>query len=181
MGGADADSGRRSLRIVDSYAGFAGDSPILEPMWQRALAGERLDEELPVFASGQLWAFVDTGEEAQQRAWRGSPEEMARYYEEQRSTLRPGTFARLHLNQWQAGEEAFVTAEAWDACVDPRLAPLEPAMIDVDAQRLALSVGVDAATKGDAAAVVAVAREPDGRVRLCRPDLDAAQGRSVGA
>ena len=38
---------RRSLRIVDSYAGFAGDSPILEPIRQRALAGERLAEELP--------------------------------------------------------------------------------------------------------------------------------------
>lgn len=160
--------GRRSLRIVDSYAGFAGDSPILEPMWARALGGERLDEDLPIFASGKLWAYIDQGEEAQVRAWRGSPEEMEVYYAEQRSTLRPGTFARLHLNQWQAGEEAFVTAEAWDGCVDPRLTPLEPVMVSVDAQRLTLSVGVDAATKGDAAAVVAVARERDGRVRLCR-------------
>jgi len=152
---------RRSLRIVDSYAGFAGDSPILEPMWQRALRGERLADELPVFANGRLWAYVDSGEEAQQRAWRGSPEAAIGYYREQAETLRPGTFARLHLNQWQSGEEAFITAEEWDACIDPDLAPLLP-----HADRpLRLSVGVDAATKGDSAAVVAVAH--DGRrVRL---------------
>jgi hypothetical protein len=42
---------RRSLRIVDSYAGFTGDSPILEPMWSRALAGERIHDTLPTTAT----------------------------------------------------------------------------------------------------------------------------------
>ena len=115
---------RRSLRIVDSYAGFSGDSPILEPMWQRALAGERLDDELPIFATGRLWALIDQGEEAQERAWRGDPAGAVEYYAEQRATLRPGTYARLHLNKWQSGEEAFVTAEDWDACTNPELRPL---------------------------------------------------------
>jgi len=147
---------RRSLRIVDSYAGFAGDSPILEPMWARALAGERLDEELPIFANGRLWAYVDQGEEAQARAWLGDPDGLESYYAEQAATLRPGTFARLHLNQWQSGEEAFVTAEDWDACVVPELSPLLPRARD-----LTLSVGVDAAVKSDSAAVVAVARDGD--------------------
>jgi phage terminase large subunit-like protein len=152
---------RRSLRIVDSYAGFTGDSPILEPMWSRALAGERLAGELPIYASGRLWAFIDQGEEAQRRAWRGSPEAMSAYYAEQADTLRPGTFARLHRNVWQSGEEAFITAEEWDACVDPGVQPLLP---HVD-RSLRVSVGVDAATKGDCAAVVAVAYD-GGRLRL---------------
>jgi hypothetical protein len=59
---------RRSLRIVDSYAGFTGDAPVLEPLWQRALGGQRLDDELPIYATGRLWAFLDQGEEAQRRA-----------------------------------------------------------------------------------------------------------------
>lgn len=150
---------RRSLRIVDSYAGFAGDAPVLEPMWNRALAGERIHDELPIYANGKLWAYIDQGPEAQERCWLGDPAEMAGYYAEQAETLRPGTFARLHLNMWQSGEEAFVTAEDWDACVDPEAAPLTP--FD-DAP---LSVGVDVATKQDCAAVVAVTRERD-RVRL---------------
>ncbi len=89
---------------------------------------------------------------------------MAGYYEEQAATLRPGSFARLHLNRWQSGEEAFVTAEDWDACVDPSLKPLLPEQ----ARGLRLSVGLDAATKRDCAAVVAVAKLPDGRTRLVR-------------
>jgi hypothetical protein len=59
---------RRSLRIVDSYAGFTGDAPMLEPLWARALAGAQADPELPVFTNGRLWAFVDSGTEAQERA-----------------------------------------------------------------------------------------------------------------
>lgn len=154
--------GRRSIRIVDSYAGFAGDSPILEPMWARALGGKRIERKLPIYAAGRLWAFIDQGADAQRRAWRGSSHEFVGYYAEQAATLRPGTFARLHLNQWQSGEEAFVTAEQWDACVDPIATPLLPEQ----ANGLRLSVGIDAATKQDSAAAVAVARLPDGRVRL---------------
>lgn len=152
---------RRSLRIVDSYAGFAGDAPILEPMWQRALAGERLDDALPIYSNGKLWAFIATGEEAQAMCWLGDLDTMVDYYAEQRATLRPGTFNRLHLNQWQSGEEAFITAEDWDACIHKGLRPaLDRSEIDGP-----VYVGIDAATKHDCAAAVAVARE-GGRVRL---------------
>ncbi len=154
---------RRSLRIVDSYAGFTGDAPLLEPMWTRVLAGKRLDPRLPIFESGKTWAFVATGEEGQRLCWLGEPTEAEDYYAEQRETLRPGTFARLHLNLWQSGEEAFITAEEWDGCVDPGWRPLQP---DEDTEPpLRLSVGVDAATKHDCAAVVAVAHDGD-KVRL---------------
>jgi phage terminase large subunit-like protein len=154
---------RRSLRIVDSYAGFSGDSPVLEPLWARALAGRRIDEELPIFTNGKLWALIDQGPEAQARYWLGDdPAEMASYYEEQAASLRPGTFSRLHLNMWASGEEAFVTAEDWDGCVVRDLRPLLPEQ----AHHLRLSVGVDAATKGDCASVVAVAKQEDGLVQL---------------
>ena len=154
--------GPRSLRLVDSYAGFAGDSPILEPLWQRALAGKRLREELPIYSNGRLWAFIDTGERAQRRAWLGRSAEREAYYAEQAASLRPGTFARLHLNHWQSGEEAFIVSSDWDACVDPHARPLLPEQ----ARQFRLSLGVDAATKGDCAAIVAVAKERDGRLRL---------------
>ena len=138
---------RRSLRIVDSYAGFDGDAPVLEPIWQRALAGQRLSDDLPIFANGRLWAFIDQGEEAQRRGWLGDPAEMESYYAEQRASLRPGSFNRLHLNQWQSGEEAFVTASAWDACEVAERPPAGPGPV---------FLGLDAATKHDSAAVVAV-------------------------
>jgi phage terminase large subunit-like protein len=148
---------RRSLRIVDSYAGFTGDAPALEPLWERAIRGERLEGDLPIFTDGKLWAYVDQGEEAQERCWLGEPAEMVSYYEEQRKTLRPGTFNRIHLNQWQSSEEVFLTAEQWDACqiAEGRLRSTDGLVY----------VGLDAATKRDSTAVVAVAREGD-RVRL---------------
>ena len=153
---------RRSLRLVDSYAGFAGDAPVLEPLWARALSGERLDDDLPIYGAGRLWALIDQGEEARARYWLGDPAEMEAYYSEQRASLRPGTYARLHENRWASGEEAFLTAEDWDGCVVAGLAPLLPE----HARELRLSVGVDAATKGDCAAAAAVAKEKDGRIRL---------------
>jgi phage terminase large subunit-like protein len=161
---------RRSMRIVDSYAGFSGDSPLLEPMWERALAGKRLDRKLPIYANGKLWAFVATGEEGQRLCWLGEPAEAAAYYAEQKQTLRPGTYARLHLNQWQSGEEAFIEAESWDACVEPDWRPIGPNEVlwDEDGVRevpLRLSVGVDAAVKHDCSAVVAVAHDGE-KVRL---------------
>lgn len=150
---------RRSLRLVDSYAGFSGDSPVLEPMWQRALAGERLDEELPIYAAGGLWAYIDVGEEAQARAWLGDPSGMESYYAEQAASLRPGTYRRLHENRWAEGEEAFLEAAMWDACVDPEARPFLPD------KSVRVIVGVDAAQKRDTTAAVAVTREGD-RVRL---------------
>ncbi len=154
-----------SLRIVDSYAGFEGDAPVLSCLWKRALEGQRLDADLPIYCNGKLWAFIDQGEDAQVRAWLGDPAGMDAYYAEQRASLRPGTFARLHLNHWQSGEEAFVTAETYDQSVRRDLRPV------VSDSYLPIFVGVDAATRRDCAAVVAVARVKDGeevRYRLVR-------------
>ncbi len=146
---------RRSLRIVDSYAGFTGDSPILEPMWARALAGERLDDDLPIFSNGKLWAYIDQGEEAQERAWLGDPAGREDYYNEQRASLRSGTFARLHLNKWQAGAEDFIAAEDWDAITCEYEVPYQEPTVRA-------YIGVDAATKRDCAAVVAVGWDESG-------------------
>ncbi len=120
----------------------------------------------PIYSAGRLWAMIDTGEQAQRRAWLGASNEMAPYYREQAESLRPGTYAHLHLNAWQSGEEAFLTADDWDACVDSALSPLTPARFDSASRAFALSVGIDAATKQDSAAVVAVAHDGE-RIRLC--------------
>lgn len=150
---------RRSLRIVDSYAGFTGDSPILEPMWARAVAGDRLHDELPVFTNGKLWAFIDTGEEAQERAWLGTPADREDYYTEQRATLRLGTYNRLHLNMWQQGSEAFVSDEDWTAITARYDVPHR--VPDVRAY-----VGVDIGMKRDSSAVVAVGWDESGLLAL---------------
>ena len=43
------------------------------------------------------------------------------YYESQRRTLRPATFACLHRNEWTSSESRFIEPEVYDACVEPGL------------------------------------------------------------
>jgi hypothetical protein len=63
--------------------------------------------------------------------------------------LRPGTYLRLHRNQWAVAEETFITPEMWDPCVNqshrPSITTRDP-----------LFVGVDVGIKHDNAARVAV-------------------------
>lgn len=148
--------GRHSLRIIDSYAGFTGAAPILEPLWTRAIAGDPADPELPIYTTGRLWAYVDTGEEAQRRCWLGDPAGREPYYAEQRRSLRPGTFARLHENAWQSSAETFVTSEEWDATTWPNLTAIwrPPAEIPC-------FVGIDIGLKSDCSSVVTVIWDPD--------------------
>ena len=40
------------------------------------------------------------------------------YYKQQKRTLRPGAYQRLHLNQWGSGDDKFITEEMWRKIVD---------------------------------------------------------------
>jgi phage terminase large subunit-like protein len=77
----------------------------------------------------------------------------ARYYAEQARLLRPTTFDRLHRNQWTSGESKFITPEQYDRCEESSWGPLDPTTAHP------LWVGVDASTKRDSTAVVAVLRD----------------------
>ena len=72
------------------------------------------------------------------------------YYTEQRRSLRPTTYRRLHQNDWVTAESTFLTPELWDACVDPAHRPLLPSKDDAE------FVAVDVGLKSDNAAVVRV-------------------------
>lgn len=132
--------------LVVSYAGFTGESKLLESMYQRGLAGERADQELEVYHTGELTMFWS---HMPRQPWQTSE-----YYEEQQRSLRPGTFLRLHRNQWVTAESIFITPELWDPCVDH---DLSPALVSESA----VFVGVDAGIKSDNAAVVAVRWDGD--------------------
>jgi len=69
---------------------------------------------------------------------------------QQRKLLTPTGYTRLIDNVWSAGETQFLDPELWDACVNHDVVPLSPT------KGKPLVVGVDAAVKSDAAAVVAL-------------------------
>ena len=142
--------GLPTLRICDSYAGYLGESDTWHKLVDRGLQGKLVSSEWPIYIKNGLMLFHIDGETAQQRCYRGTREEAAIYYTDQKTTLRPGTFERLHLNKRSTGEEAFIDMELWDKCIDPNHRPV----LSLPDKRL--YVGVDAAIKHDSASVVAV-------------------------
>lgn len=137
-----------ALRIADSYAGWLGESELWHGLVDRGLAGERVSDEWPIWRNGGLVLFHAEGEEAQRRCFRGTAEQAAAYYAEQRESLRSGTYARLHLNTRTSGESRFVDLDVWDALESPECRPVAPG----DGRPLWL--GADAGLKHDAAALV---------------------------
>ncbi len=151
------------LRICDSYSGYEGESETWHKLVDRGLAGERVSDDWPIFRAGGLLLFHMAGAEAQARCFRGSAADRETYYTEQREQLREGAFLRLHENARSSGSEQFISLASWDACTDPDHRPLMPGADD------RLYVGVDASTKGDSSAVVAVTYDREGgKVQLAR-------------
>ncbi len=153
--------GLPALRICDSYAGFEGESATWHKLVDRGMAGERVSDEWPIYLAGGLLLFHMDGLEAQERCFRGTPEQAEAYYTDQRATLRPGTFQRLHENKRATGEEAFIPLDEWDACVDHDHKPILGGGV--------LYIGADASVKHDNAAVVAVKYDlKAGKVELAK-------------
>lgn len=133
------------LRIADSYAGYLEESNTWHELVDRGLAGERLAGEWPVYLSGGLLLFHIDGQEAQRRCYRGSSQEAAVYYFDQRASLRENTYRRLHENERQVNVGTFIDQETWQALVSADHHPLpagskEPLYVGLD---LAVAAGGD--------------------------------------
>lgn len=162
-----------SMRWVETYAGFQGESDLLEVLYNLGMAGRQLN----AFEIGDLSAFVeapnwdslvpcwvnenaglfmywDSGSMCRRMPWQKG-ERGERYYREQEATLTPNQFRRLHWNEWTGAESEFIPIEWWDACLDP--VPLAPG------ERTPLVVAVDASVTGDCTAVSVTSRHPAGK------------------
>jgi phage terminase large subunit-like protein len=144
---------KNSIRFITTYAGFEGESELLEDLYKQGLKGERIFDDLPVYVNGDLFMYWD---HEPRMSWQTEA-----YYESQRTQLRPNTFFRLHCNQWVSGESSFFDMDKWDNCVDAEHKPPMPS------NNIVLYVGVDASTKKDRAAVVTVYWDPLDSTRLC--------------
>lgn len=140
----------KSLRWCESYAGFDGDSPILEQLYEAGVEnGHTLDVgidglELYVNESARQLTLWNTQPRC---AWQ-SPE----YYAQEEAVLTPGEFARMHRNQWATSENVLVPIEWWDAC-EGSLPAQESGELWV--------IALDAATTDDCFAMVGVTRRGD--------------------
>jgi hypothetical protein len=151
-----------SVRLTVTYAGYLGESNLLEDLYRRGLDGEEIGPDLR--ASDGLLMFWTHEALA---PWQ-SPEAMARM----RQGLRPNAQLRMIENRWASAESSFIEAAQWDACVDSGLS-YTPRDTNVD-----VWIGVDASVKRDSTAIVCCAYDDKvKKVRLIKhlvfnPDPD---------
>ncbi len=140
-----------ACRLTTTYAGFEGESGLLEALYKRGLQGVQVEPDL--FAQVGMLMFWTNNFTA---PWQ-SPE----WAEQMRQQLRPNAYLRLIETRWVSGESTFVEMEWWDRCVDEDAIPI------VADKRLPVWVGVDASTKRDSTALVACTWDGEAkRVRL---------------
>lgn len=138
----------KSLRWCESYAGYEGESPILEQLYEVGVKqGETVDVgldglELYKNEAARLLCLWNT---VPRCSW-----QTAGYYAQEAAVLVPSEFSRIHRNQWQSATLAFIPAEWWDACyveVYPNWDKHTPVVL-----------AMDAAVTNDCFAVVGVSR-----------------------
>ena len=162
--GVTSESGRRlwdemvpvptrkvSVRLTVTYAGFEGESELLEDLYKRGIAGEEIAPAL--YRQPGLLMFWSHEPVA--------PWQTPEWIEQMRGQLRPNAFLRLIENRFVTSESNFVEMDWWDMCIDPDLSP------ELARPSLQVWVGLDASVKRDTTAIVATTFDQKaGKVRL---------------
>lgn len=137
-----------SIRFIETYAGFVGESELLEGLYESiVMNGKQLtvrdlkealgdqyeegcfaeavndDDPVPIYTNGRLCAYWDSGEQARRMPWQKG-EHGANYYTTEADTQTEAQYRRLHLNEWVSAESEFIPIELWDKCKNPL--PLQP-------------------------------------------------------
>ncbi len=169
-----------SIRLVETYRGFRGESLLLEAREEVAMAGHQVTagelvkavgmshspfleapnapDPVPIWINDDagLCAYIDSGTVARRMPWQVG-ERGERYYREEERNDRPEDFRRHHMNEWAEALETAIPIEWWDACRD------EVAIAPGDQQPIILAL--DAGVSHDAFAIQAVSRHPDETLR----------------
>jgi phage terminase large subunit-like protein len=127
-----------ACRLTTTYAGFEGESELLEGLYKRGLAQPEIGTDLR--AGNGLLMFWSHSAIA--------PWQTEEWVEQMRGQLRPHAFARMIENRFAHSEESFIDLAHWDACCTGL-----PVVADAD---LSVWVGVDASVKHDSTGIAAV-------------------------
>jgi phage terminase large subunit-like protein len=131
---------RISCRLIVSHAGFEGEGQLLQEIYNRGLTLPQVGPSLYA-GDGLLMAWHHEPI---------APWQDEKWLAQMRRTLRPNQYLRMIENKFVTTEESFVDMAWWDACVDPTVTPI---VVNRD---LPIWVAVDASTKRDSTAIVAV-------------------------
>ena len=133
----------KSFKLVESYAGFEGESLILERLYKSIIKGGKPYEGTPeLYTKGESIGYWCT------RRYMDWQVKNPQYYVNEENEKTPQEFNRIHNNVWASATQAFVPNEWIRACQSEYSLNAGEGVI----------VGVDAATSSDCFAVVAVSR-----------------------
>jgi hypothetical protein len=122
-----------ACRLTVTYAGFEGESALLEELYKRGLNQPLIGSDLYA-GDGLLMFWLHTPI---------APWQTPEWIEQMRGQLRPNAFLRMIENRFVTTESTFVDLEWWDRCVDP-----EARQVLLD-KSLPAWLGIDASVKRD--------------------------------
>lgn len=135
----------KSIRWGETYAGYDGESPVLEQLYTDAVVnGTSVDvgiEGLELTRNKRTLALWNT----RPRCYWQTPE----YYAHEQTQYPPNEYSRIHENKWARSTDAFVPMGWWDGCEITF-----PSFIDNASMVIALDAGVTS----DLFAMVGVSR-----------------------
>jgi len=137
----------RSFRWAESYAGFTGQSAILENLYQANVKDEyRLEDTIaPLYKNGGTFTM-----------WNHTPRmpwHSKAYFSQQMSELSEDEFRRVHKNEWVGSTTKFVQDLWWDSC------RVDSTKIE-DQETVVVAVDAAYAENGDCFSVVVVGKHP---------------------
>lgn len=125
----------QSQRWIDTYAGYSGESPILEPLYDQLVKPENrfqiadpdAPDDLQTYRLGRSFCLWNTHPRL--------PWQTDEYYKSERIAVLPQDYARMHENAWTTSTSTFVPKEWLLACHDelPELDRFREVVVSLDA------------------------------------------------
>lgn len=139
----------RSQKWVDTYAGYSGESPVLEPLYEQIVKPEnRFDIDdadaptnLETYRLGRAFCLWQTKPRL--------PWQTKQYYDSEKIAQLDHDYGRMHENRWTSSSSVFVPPQWWAECKQP----LPP-----EDKYLELLIALDAAVSGDCFGLLAISR-----------------------
>lgn len=143
-----------ALRWVESYAGYVGESIVLEKLYD---VGVNHGKRHPHFPDVPVYVNESA---AQLTLWSHEPKQpwqTPAYYAAEEQLLSPNEFRRIHRNEWVSSTTALLDDMLlWDRCEKPY-----PKLEKDDSTPVVIAIDAAYASEGDCAAIVMVSRHPD--------------------
>lgn len=136
-----------SFRWVETYAGYSGESQLLERLYDQGVKnGRRLpDQEAPVYVNDAARMFTLWNDKGRM------PWHTKDYYAQEEAVLLPNEFRRVHQNEWVTSQDVFVQIDWWDAC---------KATLPPETNGEPWIIAMDAGVSNDNFGIVATTRKP---------------------